>query len=140
MTMAFTNGVEQPTVQKAIVVDDNIINAHYLKKMLTDEGLEITVISDTSQLFKLSNEVAVKMVFLNEETLGGQMNETIDRLSQISEDTNHSITIVGTTPYSLEGARKKLLSMGAAYALSTPIYKNHLEEIIRTSTKEKNPS
>lgn len=134
MTMAFTNSIEKPIVQnKAIVIDNNIINAHYLKKMLTDEGLEINVISDTTQLINLIDNPSVRMVFLDGETLGRYLQGTIDQLHDYCKKNNRDITIIGTTPYSLEGARKQLLRMGVQFALSTPIYKKHLTEIINTA-------
>lgn len=135
MTMAFTNSIEKPTVQnKAIVVDNNIINAHYLKKMLTDEGLEINVISDASQLLKLIDQPSVKIVFLDSETLGIQFKEVVNYVQEYCALNNKDITIVGTTPYSLEGARKQLIKMGVQHALSTPIYKKHISEIINSGT------
>ncbi|WP_156152245.1 response regulator [Flammeovirga sp. OC4] len=134
MTMAFSNSIERPMVQnKAIVVDNNIINAHYLKKILMDEGLDINVITETSQLFTLVDNPSVKMVFLDSETLGMYLQETINKLQDYCEANDREITIVGTTPYSLAGARKKLLNLGVQYALSTPIYKKHLAEILSAS-------
>lgn len=134
MTMAFTKGIEKPTLQnKAIVVDNNIINAHYLKKMLTDEGLEINVISDPIQLLSLVDNPSIKMIFLDAETLGVQLQETIDKLQDYCQQNDRDITIVGTTPYSLAGARNQLLNMGVQFALSTPIYKKHLTEILNAS-------
>ncbi|ANQ50129.1 response regulator [Flammeovirga yaeyamensis] len=124
--MALANSLDKPTTQKAIVVDDNIINAHYLKKMLADEGMIITVVSDSANLTQLILESDTKIVFLNSETLSSQFQETVNSI-RVAAD---SVVIVGTTPYSLEGARKKLISMGAEFALSTPIYKKHLKGIL----------
>ncbi|NME66343.1 response regulator [Flammeovirga aprica] len=133
--MAFTNSIEKTTAKsKAIVVDNNIINAHYLKKMLTDEGLEINVITDASQLFSLVDDSSVKMVFLDSETLGVHLKDTISKLQDFCQSDNREITIVGTTSYSLAGARKKLLSLGVQFALSTPIYKKHLSDILSINT------
>ncbi|WP_158021932.1 response regulator [Flammeovirga pacifica] len=129
--MALANGLNKPTTLKAIVVDDNIINAHYLKKMLVDEGMNITVVSDVTNLIQLISENEIKMIFLNSETLGPKFQEII---STIRVSVNHALVIIGTTPYSLEGARKRLIGMGAEYALSTPIYKNHLHDILKTVT------
>ncbi|NLR93169.1 MULTISPECIES: response regulator [Flammeovirga] len=129
--MALANGLDKPVIQRAIVVDNNIINAHYLKKMLADEGMEITIVSDTIQLYQFIQEEEVKMVFLDSETLGSHLEDTIFQLKQ---RISYPVTIVGTTPYSLAGARKKLIGMGVEFALSTPIYKKHLREIIKSAT------
>ena len=99
--------------------------------MLADEGMEITVVSDTIQLYQLIETEEVRMVFLDSETLGTHLEDTVMHLKQ---KVSHPMTIVGTTPYSLEGARRKLLDMGVEYALSTPIYKKHLREIIKSAT------
>ncbi|KXX68353.1 response regulator [Flammeovirga sp. SJP92] len=133
--MAFSNSIEKHSEQKseAIVVDNNIINAHYLKKMLMDEGLEINVITDASPLLSLVDNPSVKMVFLDAETLGGHLKDTIDKLKEYCQENDREISIIGTTPYSLAGARKQLLNLGVQFALSTPIYKKHLAEILNAT-------
>ncbi|GAA4844953.1 response regulator [Algivirga pacifica] len=123
-------------MNSVLLAEAKSIDAAYMDLMLKRSGWLVDLIRDEASLEEKLHSNPYKVVILDDDTLGEDLTEAVKAIRQFEQANNQTITIIGTTSYSLRGQKKKLLGCGIDHCLSKPIYKNDLNSILETVVEE----
>lgn len=96
------------SVEKVLVVDDDLLGREYLSETLTRNGYEVASASDGQQALERVNKAGYDLVFLDMKMPGMCGMEVLEKIKTISPETVVVlITAYGTIETAVEAMKKR---------------------------------
>ncbi len=121
-----------------LVAEDNEINQRLIESVLTQMGIEVTMVSDGAQALEMRKEKYFDMIFMDiEMPIMGGMEATGKILNYEKSLKEIHVPIVALTANALTGDKAMYMASGMDGYLSKPIELNVLHALLEEYFKEK---
>jgi signal transduction histidine kinase/ActR/RegA family two-component response regulator len=107
-----------------LLVEDNLVNQHLMKKLLSQRGLSIVVASNGREAVRQIQEQAFSLVLMDCQMPEMDGYEATRRIRQTMQGS--TIPIIALTANALQGDREKCLAHGMNDYLSKPLKRDEL--------------
>jgi signal transduction histidine kinase/CheY-like chemotaxis protein len=117
--------------QKALVVEDNLINQKLIKSILSRLGISVTVVGNGAEAVTHREKENCDIIFMDiQMPVMGGIEATKKILNLEKEQGKRHIPIVALTANALEGDREKYLAIGMDAYLAKPMKIKELEKVL----------
>ncbi len=107
-----------------LLVEDNLVNQHLIKKLLSQRGLSIVVASNGSEAVRQIQEQAFSLILMDCQMPEMDGYEATTRIRQTMQGS--TIPIIALTANALQGDREKCLAHGMNDYLAKPLKRDEL--------------
>jgi len=118
-------------LSKVLVADDNKMNQHVARLLLTDMGLVVHVVDNGIEAVTAFKANRYDMVFLDCQMPDIDGYEACKIIKQIQQRKNTKIPIIAMTANAMAGSREQCLASGMDDYISKPIDPSELEQLVR---------
>jgi CheY-like chemotaxis protein len=117
---------------RILVVEDNVINQIFMRKVLEDRGYSVTAVPDGRQAIEILKKRPFNLVLMDVDmpVMDGLEATKLIR-SASSKVLDPKIPIIALTACAMEGDREKCLKAGMVDYISKPVLAEELLEIVR---------
>ncbi|MHC4942219.1 MAG: response regulator [Planctomycetota bacterium] len=117
---------------RILVVEDNVINQIFMRKVLEDKGYFVETVPDGQEAVEILVKRPFTLVLMDVDMPVMDGLEATRRIrSHSSNVLNPRIPIIALTAYAMEGDREKCLKAGMVDYISKPVLAEELLRVVR---------
>ena len=118
--------VREPSLYKILVVDDEVTNRNYVRRLLELQGYtDVRTFADADELIESSDALDADIVFLDLHMPGRDGFSVLETLSELQVD-GRFVPVIVLTSDTTPGTRQRALQLGASDFVTRPFDRDEL--------------
>jgi signal transduction histidine kinase/CheY-like chemotaxis protein len=130
------NNKSNKDIQKALIVEDNIINQKVLKKLLDKLNIPSTIANNGLEAVNLFEKNDYDIIFMDLHMPEMDGFEATKKIHSLAKYKSKNIPIIAVTASAFEEDKNKAIASGMDDFISKPIVMKNLEETIAKQTEQ----